>query len=168
MALEITKKSSQNLAAVEATLLAAVALLEKLKVHADEDISVFECYMKALRLPKTTDEEIASRKLAILAAAENATESPLASARDMINALELGLAASELVKANVLSDIGAGSNLIEGAIAGTLRNVDINLPQLSPAAAEKAGASRDHLAGRSQQLAEAINKAIQKRLSPML
>ena len=168
MALEITIKSTQNVQAVETTLLDARALLEKIKARADEDVSVFECYMKALRLPKTTDSEIALRKEAISAAAETATESPLLSAQDMIKALELGCLASEFVKINVLSDIGAGSNLIEGAIAGTLRNVDINLSQLSSVSAQKTSAIRDGVATRSRQLIEAINIGIKKRMAQTL
>jgi formiminotetrahydrofolate cyclodeaminase len=163
MGLEITKrKSEQNQAVIDA-LEAAHPLHRKLKVHADEDIAVFEGYMKAFRLPKTTDDERACRKQAISTAALEATNVPLAAARDMLSSLEVGVRAAEIVKKEVLSDVQAGADILAGAVAATLLNVDANLSQLDLESSKRFAEVREDIRLRSDKLHRAICATVKER-----
>lgn len=164
MALEISIRKCKQSEIMEPTLHNARSLQGKLRAHADEDIAVFELYMQALRLPKTTDEERASRRKAISTAALAATDAPLRAAQDMLHALELGVRAVEFAKVEVLSDVSAGSDLLAGAVAATLRNVDINLSQLDPVSSERCIAARRQIEERSCQLHESISAAVKKSM----
>ncbi|HEY2736655.1 MAG TPA: cyclodeaminase/cyclohydrolase family protein, partial [Polyangiales bacterium] len=129
MALEISKKKAGS-AELEALLVEARALLERLSEHADRDVQVFEAYMRALRLPKASESEQTERRAALRAATKVATEAPLMAAEDHLRALVLAARASGSIESNVRSDLYAGADLLLGATKASLRSVDINLPNL--------------------------------------
>ena len=135
MALEISAKRKDAVQPEEARRLIAEAheVMERLGADADEDIRAFRAYMKALKLPKATDEEKDSRKGALQTASRRATEAPLVAARHMVEALRLAGRALPLTHLHVVSDIGAGTGLLEGALKAVLFNVDVNLPSLADA-----------------------------------
>src|SRR5689334_1653302 len=81
-AAEITKKSAPS-PELEGWLGEARSIFEALRRHADRDVESFEAYMRALALPRATDDEKRTRKAALADAALAATEAPLAAARDM-------------------------------------------------------------------------------------
>lgn len=130
MALEITAKKPEpgTETALADLLKQARTLLTELSRHADEDISVFQAYMAALKLPKGTDTEKAARKRAMEEALNNATSAPLNAARSCVHGLKLAERAVELSSVRVISDVGAGTALLQGATTAVLLNVDINLP----------------------------------------
>jgi formiminotetrahydrofolate cyclodeaminase len=129
MGLEITRAKVAS-AEVDSVLAEGRALLATLSDHADRDIEVFEQYMQALRLPKATDEERAARSSALQSATIAATRAPLSAAGDCLAALRYAERAARLVRANVVSDLLGGSDMLLGALKAVLRNVDINLPGL--------------------------------------
>jgi formiminotetrahydrofolate cyclodeaminase/5,10-methylene-tetrahydrofolate dehydrogenase/methenyl tetrahydrofolate cyclohydrolase len=135
MALEISlkRKDAVHPMEMEALIENGRRQLADLRGDADEDILAFRAYMAALKLPKQTAEEKATRAATIQAATGQATESPLRAARHMVEALHLAENAAPLVHRHVISDVGAGAGLLEGALKAVLLNVDINLPQLAGA-----------------------------------
>jgi formiminotetrahydrofolate cyclodeaminase len=143
MAIEISarRKDAARPGETAALIERARRLLDQLSADADADVHAFRAYMAALKLPKVTDEEKAGRKQALAAAGLRATETPLLAARHIIEALYLANAAEPLAHPHVVSDVGAGTALLEGALKAILFNVDVNLPSLADAAAKAAFAA---------------------------
>ncbi|HET8727173.1 MAG TPA: cyclodeaminase/cyclohydrolase family protein [Alphaproteobacteria bacterium] len=110
-------------------------LLVALGAQADDDIAAFQGYMKALQLPKGTDEEKEARRRALENAARTATEVPLAAARLCLEGLDLAQQAVPLAGSHIVSDVAAGAILMHGALSAVLLNVDINLKSIKDEAA---------------------------------
>ena len=169
MALEIThRKQEPGPAADETARLLATARerLAALGRHADEDITVFNAYMTALRMPKKTDEEKAARKSAMQQALEQATRAPLAAAGTSVAALELADEAAGLAGPHVVSDVGAGAALLGGAVTAVLLNVDINLPGLADAALKESfGQERTQLGHRAASLTATVLEKVASRIA---
>ncbi|MEY2930514.1 MAG: hypothetical protein RL033_1263 [Pseudomonadota bacterium] len=110
------------------------ALMAGVSAGADADVAAFDSYMSALRLPKGTDAERATRKQKLSEAATEATRVPLAAADTMIAGLELAVQALPNVAHVVASDVFAGADLLAGAVAAVMRSVDINLSSIDDGA----------------------------------
>lgn len=106
------------------------ALMAEVSVEADADVAVFALYMSALRLPRSTEEERATRKQGLSEAATEATRVPLAAADTMIAGLELAVEALPNVAPVVASDVFAGADLLRGAVTAVMRSVEINLSSI--------------------------------------
>ena len=142
MALEVTRKSAST-PELDAEVRTLAELRAELARLADRDVAAFEGYMAALGLPKASDDEKATRKAALGRAALAAADVPLRAAESLASALTRAENAARLTKRSVLSDVLAGADLLRGATAAALRNVDINLPQIpeaerAPVAAKRA------------------------------
>ena len=100
---------------------------EKL-LHAD--ITSFDKYMVALKLPKGTDEEKLERMKAIQEATIRAIEVPLR----LIEVCRIGMicthSIAEASNKNVISDLGIGAILFEAAAQSALLTIEINLESL--------------------------------------
>jgi formiminotetrahydrofolate cyclodeaminase len=119
-------------AAYEATLLrcgeAGRDLAAEFVDLADEDASAYAGYAAALKLPRGTDEEQASRRAAIRLAARAASDAPM---ECVIACSRLVAAAESLAgRSNVhaASDVLVAALLGEAAGRGAAENVRINLP----------------------------------------
>jgi len=130
MALEITRRKVNDGELAE-TATEARALLVKLAAHADRDVAVFQRYMEALALPRSTDAEKSARRAALAERALAAAEAPLEAAGDMLRALSIAERSTRLARAELASDVLGGADLLSGSIAAVLRNVDINLAALA-------------------------------------
>jgi formiminotetrahydrofolate cyclodeaminase len=97
---------------------------------ADEDRAAYTEYAKALRLPKTNDEERAARRRAMDLAMLKATETPLAAARSAVAAIELCAEAAGIARGAIAADIGGAAALLAGAVRAILCSVDANLREL--------------------------------------
>jgi len=167
MALEISANRKDALQPEENAALVAQArgLMARMSGDADDDVSAFAGYMAALKLPKQTDEEKAVRREALQAATRRATEAPLAAARHMVEALRLAAKAGPLSHTHVVSDVGAGTGLLDGALKAVLFNVDVNLPSLSdPALQTACRAERTALAAEGAALAAGVLATVAARL----
>ena len=166
MALEVSARRRDAAPEVSELLRQATRHLERLKVHPDADVNAFEGYMAALALPKADDAQKAQRKEAIQAASLTATEAPLSAARDLLTALELAEQAADLSHRSIVSDVGAGTYLLEAALQATLLNVDINLGSLPEEARAEALDERQRLAAQAQEKASRIALMVATRLAP--
>jgi formiminotetrahydrofolate cyclodeaminase len=111
---------------IEAARSAAVQLARL----ADEDRAAYTEYAKALRLPKTSDEERAVRRRAMDLALIKATETPLAAARSAVDAINLCVEAAGIARGAIAADIGGAATLLAGAVRAILCSVDANLGEL--------------------------------------
>lgn len=133
MALEISLKRKNVEKANDICILLSEAriLLSKISETVEADINVFNTYMSALKLPKETEEQKKLRNNSLQAASLSATKIPLNAADLFLSALRIAQNASALAHHNVLSDVLAGTSLLEGSVRAILFNVDINLSFLN-------------------------------------
>lgn len=117
-------------------------LRQRFLALADEDAASYAAFSAAMKLPRDTEAEIASRTEAMQAAALHAAEVPL----DCVEAcLELVGAAEALAgrsNANASSDLNVAALLGEAAAKGAAANVLVNLPSIGDAEARGAMTAR--------------------------
>ncbi|MCX7597155.1 MAG: cyclodeaminase/cyclohydrolase family protein, partial [Fischerella sp.] len=133
MALRISSKrkdidESNNIFTLSSKL---ETMLNSAKNSAIEDIKCFNEYMSALALPKSTDEEKNARKKALADATNKAIEVPLNACANILEGLRLAKEAARFSNRFVVSDVGAGSSLLYGAIEANLWNILINAQSLN-------------------------------------
>jgi glutamate formiminotransferase/formiminotetrahydrofolate cyclodeaminase len=109
----------------------------------DEDARAFSRVMDAMRLPRTSDVERATRDLMLQAAYRHAAEVPLETARLSLVALELARVAALKGRHDAASDAGTAALLARAAVEGAALNVVINLQTLADEAFVRA--SRDEI-----------------------
>jgi formiminotetrahydrofolate cyclodeaminase len=168
MALEISarRKDAGEPEKTGGLITEARALMGELSADADRDVLAFQDYMAAARLPKLSEEEKQQRRAALDAATRRATEAPLLAGRHIVEALRLAELAAPLAHLHVVSDVGAGAGLLEGALKAMLFNVDVNLPSLSDAGMQAAcGQERTALAGQGGEVAARVLGAVAGRLA---
>jgi methenyltetrahydrofolate cyclohydrolase len=132
MALEVTARRDPS---VGDAIAAGKALLDRLGAAADRDVELFEDYLRARRLPRSTDEERVTRQAAVAAASVAATEGPLTAATDAVEALEWAFSVLPAVATAVVSDVRAGADLLLGSVLATLRGAEANVARLGDDAA---------------------------------
>jgi len=97
---------------------------------ADRDSDAYAGFSEALKLPKDSEADRASRTTALRAAARVASEVPLAcveACRELVAAAEMLAGRSN---ANASSDLAVASLLGEAAAQGAAANVIVNLPSV--------------------------------------
>ena len=92
----------------------------------DEDTNSFNKVMDAFGLPKSTDEEKASRSAAIQDATKYATEVPLRTMHRAFESFEIIRAMAIHGNPNSVSDAGVGALCARSAVMGAYLNVKIN------------------------------------------
>ncbi|GKZ03265.1 formiminotetrahydrofolate cyclodeaminase [Paraclostridium bifermentans] len=100
---------------------------EELLILVDKDTESFDAYMKALKMPKETDEEKIVRKEAIKCATEFSIEVPFKTASISLESLKLLSFMAKYGNQNAITDIGVGTLLIYTGIEGAILNVKVNL-----------------------------------------
>jgi formiminotetrahydrofolate cyclodeaminase len=112
--------------------------------------------MKALKLPKKTDEEKKQRKEKLQEAFKNATNSPVKTAEAVVKVSEY---AKEMVKhgnKNAVSDAYCAIELCKAAFNMAMENVDINLGSIKDEAYTK------KVTVRCEELRETLNRNIKE------
>ena len=125
----------QAQALLERTGDSARKLGERFRALEAADIAVFDDFMSAIRLPKESEDEIASRKLALRDAAEKATNVPLDTLAACLEIFELidGLldaASVGTVRLGADSDLGAALEFSNAAFRAAELNINANLSML--------------------------------------
>jgi methenyltetrahydrofolate cyclohydrolase len=136
-------------------------LADQFLALADEDSSAYGRFAAAMRLPRETDAERASRSAALRAAARSAAEVPLecvAACRELVAAAESLAGRSN---ANAASDLAVAANLGEAAARGAAENVLVNLPAMEDeAAAARMTEQVDALLHEVQELADRTREVV--------
>lgn len=103
----------------------------------NEDTESFNLFMQALKMPKETEEQKASRKAAMGEASKAATAVPLRTLESCVKAAELSFTAAKYGNSNAVSDAGVAALLAEAAGKAASYNVKINLPGIADEAFTK-------------------------------
>jgi len=135
------KRSAADFARHQALLdlsSSTAALMASLSEFADADSLVFQNYLKACTLPRTTEDETAFRRAAKEDGLVRATRIPLEAATQMTRGLKFAEAATGLVDSHVRSEVLAGGVLLGASIKGVFLSVDASLSGISDRATRKA------------------------------
>jgi len=92
----------------------------------DADTNAFNKIMEAFGLPKSTDEEKATRKKAIEEATKAAIQVPFAVMQNAYDSMEVIKAMAATGNPNSISDAGVGALCARSAVMGAFMNVRIN------------------------------------------
>ena len=107
---------------------------------ADRDAAAFDAVMAAHRLPRRTDDQKASRALAVQAALVTAAEVPLEIARRAADLLPFSVELVNTGNVNAVSDALSAGQMLQAATGSALANVSINLAAMT--GPERAGKTR--------------------------
>jgi methenyltetrahydrofolate cyclohydrolase len=133
---------------------------------ADEDARAFESVMAAFRLPKESDDETATRTLAIQEAYEGAAAVPLELAERSVELMELAEDATALGNPHAASDGYSAGALLFAAALAALANVRVNAAGLKDEAKGQALVGRcDAIRERADTLLNQVEEAFLLRLS---
>lgn len=102
-----------------------------------EDTEAFNCVVAAFKLPKGTEEEKETRKVAIQIAFETAARVPLAVAARCLQVMELIRTVVGQGNNTAISDIGVANLQAWAGLQGAAYNVEINLTSLKDQALVK-------------------------------
>ena len=104
----------------------AQQLMKELLALVDEDTAAFNRLMGAMRMPKSSPEQIEERDAAIEAATLYAGEVPLRTMKTAVKAFPLLRRMAEEGNPNSVSDAGVGTLAARSAVLGAQLNVKIN------------------------------------------
>jgi glutamate formiminotransferase/formiminotetrahydrofolate cyclodeaminase len=116
----------------------AQAVKDRLVRAVDEDTDAFNQAMAAMRMPKGTPEQQASRNAALEAGDQQAASVPLATAGACLEAMALSLVVAEKGNASSASDAGVAALMGRAGVEGAVLNVLINLGSVKDEAFKRA------------------------------
>ncbi len=96
----------------------------------DDDTAAFNEIIKAIRLPKKTDEDKLARNNAIQEAYKLAANVPMQTARDCLKAMELARIVAQKGNPASVTDAGVGALFAKAGLEGAVLNVLINLTDI--------------------------------------
>jgi methenyltetrahydrofolate cyclohydrolase len=116
----------------EARLLQATAdsLRERVQRGIDRDAAAYDEVIAAYRLPRSTDDERATRSEAIQSATHTAALVPLAVAQECGSLIDLAARALGKTNPNAASDLAVAALLGVAGMDGAAANVEVNLASL--------------------------------------
>ncbi|MBN2598972.1 MAG: cyclodeaminase/cyclohydrolase family protein [Candidatus Thermoplasmatota archaeon] len=119
----------------------------------DKDTDAFNDVMKALKLPKETEEQKAQRKNALQNAMKQAAEIPLETARKCLQILDVALIVAEKGNKNSITDAGVSALLAQTGVQAATLNVRINLSSIK---------DEDYVQQVTTELQELLQETMQK------
>ena len=142
-------------ARLEPLIAAARAESSRMLQLAGDDSAAFEAYLKATRMPRSTERERLEREQLLASAIQRVIDLPLAAARSAAAGLKLcaeGFTATHRV---VLADLATAVTLLGGALHAFLLCAESNISQLTP----RTSAQRERLAQESERHRESLRQA---------
>ena len=131
----------------------------------DKDTEAFMGYMKALKMPKATDDEKAARSAALAAAALASTRAPLDTVETCVDCARLLPQIAEFGNKNAVTDAGVASLMCRAACESAIFNVKINLPSVKDEAfVKEAGERCDKALKEIDKLNASICKTVYSRI----
>lgn len=127
MVISLTIKNAPN-ASLESDFARLQTGIDTLLATAELDESAYSGYLDASRLPKSTPEEKAVRREAMLAAMVHAAEVPLQLAAAALDVLQGMRNVVEQGTIHAVSDAAIGVALAEASVFAALSNVRVNIP----------------------------------------
>jgi methenyltetrahydrofolate cyclohydrolase len=123
--------SNKKYAAVEHTiqpiLISAEILRSRMEALVAADAAVFKGFMKALKMPKNTEEEKSARANALEVAAYDAAEVPLKIADSCMEVLEIAAKIVLIGNKSAITDATVAAFLARAALRSACYNVQCNL-----------------------------------------
>jgi formiminotetrahydrofolate cyclodeaminase len=120
---------------------ALTSVRDRLLTLADTDTEAYNTFIAAMRLPKSTDAEKATRKQAMQQGTRAATEAPLDILRTVVEGIAYGKRIAQFGNPSASSDVRVAIELLEAAASGAAANVEINLTGIEDEAFRKSAAS---------------------------
>ena len=142
----------------------AVRAMSRAGLLADEDSDAFDGVMDSFKLPKETDEQKSTRRLAIRNATLIATQKPFETAQLALSLLSVLPELATSGNANAVSDVGVAGLLASAACTGALFNVDINLESLPEDMAEVIRKEAPEIQDKARVLSRKIMDAVRDRM----
>jgi glutamate formiminotransferase/formiminotetrahydrofolate cyclodeaminase len=166
-ALTFTKKGMEELrSAMEDLGQRAQTLKDWFLQAIDRDTDAFNQVLAAMRLPRSTESDIAARAEAMESANQQATRVPLEVLERSVEALELALAVAREGNPHAITDAGVAGICALAAAEGAALNVRINLSSSTDAAwANTAGSAAEDFLERCRTLSAEVRRTVEKTLS---
>jgi len=140
-------------------------LMNKLAEAIDEDTVAFNQVMEAYRLPKESTEEKAERVMAIQAAALNAANVPMQTARGSLRVLSIVNEVASKGNPAAITDLGVANLQAMAGLTGACYNVRINLGMISDKnVLEKFKLETDEILKQGQDLFDKNCSLIEKKI----
>ncbi|WP_296647130.1 cyclodeaminase/cyclohydrolase family protein [Romboutsia sp. 13368] len=96
----------------------------------DKDTESFNEFMKAIRLPKDSEEQVKYRNSAIQEATLFSIDVPFKTSKECLKALSIIEYILEYGNQNAITDIGVGTLMLYTGVEGAILNVKVNLSSL--------------------------------------
>ena len=96
----------------------------------DDDTNAFDEVIKAMRMPKDTDEEKENRNIEMQKGYQSATLVPLKTVENCRDSLEICKSISEIMDEGMASDVGSGALMANAGAIAAAYNVRINLKSI--------------------------------------
>ena len=119
----------------------------------DQDTEAFNEVMKALKMPKETEEQKEQRKNALQTAFKQAAEVPLETARKCVQILDIARTVAEKGNKNSISDAAVSALMAQTGVQAAMLNVRINLSSIK---------DPDYVQQVSTELHELLQNAMEK------
>ncbi|MAH17527.1 MAG: glutamate formimidoyltransferase [Euryarchaeota archaeon] len=141
------------------------AVKEALVAGVDADTSAFDGVIAAMRMPKDSDEQRATRDAALEAGYRDATAVPLATVGQCRDALAVCGDMAPLMDAAMASDVGSGALLAHAGARAAGYNVRINLKEIPDEAfCRETSVALETLLGECDAHAAAVAEAVEATL----
>jgi formiminotetrahydrofolate cyclodeaminase len=141
-ALRISLRRREDAADHAGTDAGLEALARTMAADADADADSFANYIRALQLPKGTEEEASERAFRLEEAALAATEAGLAAGENALEAVRQARAVQAVVSRTMAPDITAGLALLDVLRLNAVHNAEANIAGVKTPARREALSAR--------------------------